>query len=109
MNREMLTEGRLGDLIVVGVIVKRLLKPIEKTPAYKLGLIDKKGKQTRRPETKEEKNSFTILDKFIFKIKKLVGHRVANLATFMLLLADLGDVEREYDLLVEDYHDVEKI
>lgn len=98
----MLTEGRLGDLIIVGVFVKRLLTPIKKTKAFKLGLIDEKGKKLRKPQTREERNSFTVLDKLIFKIKKLVGHRVANLATFMLILSDADiDIEREYNLLVE--------
>jgi len=97
---ELIQEGRLGDLIVIGVLVRKMLKPIEKTKAFQLGIIDKKGKRIKKPQTKDEKNAYTILDKFVFKLKRLLGHRVAVFSTFLLLLSDM-DYEQEYELLME--------
>lgn len=102
MDKELLQEGRLGDAIVVALIAKKLLKPIEKTDAYKLGLINEKGKRIRRPKTSEEKKAYTLLDKLVFKLKKLLGHRLANISTFLLLLSDV-DVEEEYEKLIQEY------
>lgn len=101
-KEDLLIEGRLGDAIVVAVIVRKMIKPIRKSAAYRLGIVNEKGKKIRKPETPEEKKNFTILDKFIFKLKYLLGHRVSNLATFLLLLSD-EDVEQEYEMLIEKY------
>lgn len=103
-DQELITEGRLGDLIVVAVLVRKIIKPIQKTDAFNLGLIDAKGKLLKKPGTKEEKNAYTILDKFVFKIKRLLGHKVSAMATFLLLLSDkdFENCEKEYDLLIEE-------
>lgn len=101
-DKFLLQEGRLGDLIIVGILVKRIIKPIEKSKAFQLGLIDKKGKLIRKPKTKEEKNAYTILDKFVFKIKRLLGTKATSLITFLLLLTDV-EYEKEYNLLMENY------
>ena len=100
-----LYEGRLGDALVVAVIVRKLLKPITSTEAYKLGLIDSKGKRIRKPENSKEKESYTILDKFIFKLKSILGHRVSILSTFLLLLSDIDydKCENEYNFLIEEF------
>jgi len=105
---DLLTEGRLGDLLVVAVIVKKLITPIEKSKAYKLGIIDKHGKRIRKPKTKQEKDAYTILDKFVFKLKRLLGHRVAVLSTFLLLLSDV-DIDNEYNLLIEKYQEKDNV
>ena len=85
--------GRAIDLFVTYRFIKLLVTPFEKTPAYKLGIIDKAGnrilpppingvRQTR-PEplrTSESKNAYTILHKLVFNIKKLFG-KVPGLRT----------------------------
>ena len=103
--------GRAIDLFVTYRFIKLLVTPFEKTDAFKLGVIDEKGnrimpppkggvRQTR-PEplrTTEEKNSYTILHKLVFNIKKifekLPGLRT-KLGTYAAALFLLKDTFKE--------------
>ena len=94
--------GRAIDLFVTYRFIKLLTMPFEKTEAYKLGIIDKDGKRnvqpgTTRPTqlaTSEEKNSYTILHKLIFNIKKIFSKvpglrtKVGTYAAALFLLKD---------------------
>ena len=88
----LLQEGRLIDYTIVFIMVKRLLKPIKKWDAFKLGLIDEDGKALRKPETKKEKDAYTILDRMILKIKDLIGKHKLKVITAFLLLKDSVDL-----------------
>ena len=81
--------GRAIDLFVTYRFLRLLTTPFEKTDAYKLGVIDDKGNRIRKPKstqpavelaTSELKNSYTILHKLVFNIKKLFG-KVPGLRT----------------------------
>ena len=85
--------GRAIDLFVTYRFIKLLVTPFEKTEAFKLGIIDKNGARILPPpvdgvrqtkpdklRTSEEKNSYTILHKLVFNIKKLFG-KVPGLRT----------------------------
>ena len=86
--------GRAIDLFVTYRFIKLLVTPFEKTPAYKLGIIDKDGNRIMPPPTKggvrqtkpkslntsEEKSAYTVLHKLVFNIKKLFG-KVPGLRT----------------------------
>ena len=99
--------GRAIDLFVTYRFIKLLVTPFEKTEAFKLGIIDKKGhrilpppvngvRQTR-PEplrTIDEKNAYTVLHKLVFNVKKLfekvpgLRTRVGTYAAALFLLKD---------------------
>ena len=85
--------GRAIDLFVTYRFIKLLVTPFEKTEAFKLGIIDETGNRVipppvagvrqTKPEplrTSEEKNSYTILHKLVFNIKKIFG-KVPGLRT----------------------------
>ena len=85
--------GRAIDLFVTYRFIKLLVTPFEKTPAYKLGIIDKAGNRIMPPpiagirqtkpkslNTIEEKSAYTVLHKLVFNIKKLFG-KVPGLRT----------------------------
>jgi len=85
--------GRAIDLFVTYRFIKLLVTPFEKTPAYKLGIIDKAGNRILPPpiagvrqtkpkslNTIEEKSAYTVLHKLVFNIKKLFG-KVPGLRT----------------------------
>jgi hypothetical protein len=86
--------GRAIDLFVTYRFIKLLVTPFEKTDAFKLGIIDKDGNRVippkpktgpwdKRPKplsTSEERNSYTVLHKLVFNIKKLFG-KVPGLRT----------------------------
>ena len=81
--------GRAIDLFVTYRFLKLLTTPFEKQDAYKLGIIDENGNRIRKPKstrpavelaTSELKNSYTILHKLVFNIKKIFA-KVPGLRT----------------------------
>ena len=95
--------GRAIDLFVSYRFLKLLTTPFEKTDAYKLGIIDKKGhrilkKDSTKPEvelaTSQQQSSYTILHKLVFNIKKLfqkvpgLRTKVGTYAAALFLLKD---------------------
>lgn len=88
----MFQEG-IGDTIVVYMIMKKLTRPWKEWPAYKLGLIDEDGKKLKKAVSKEERDAWTMLDRFIYRLKftmqKFVGKsRLASTLTTAYLLKD---------------------
>lgn len=75
------------------IIVKKLLTRIENTNAYKLGLVDTNGITVKVPESDDEKLALTLLDKFIFKIKRMLGPRANQLSNFLYVNSLEGGVE----------------
>ena len=72
--------GRAIDLFVTYRFLKLLTTPFEKVDAYKFGIIDKQGNRIKKPNstkpavelsTSELANSYTILHKLVFNIKKI--------------------------------------
>ena len=95
--------GRAVELFVTYRFLKLLTTPFEKTDAFKLGIIDANGHRIRLPKsskpaveltTSELKNSYTILHKLIFNIKKLFAKvpglrtKVGTYAAALFLLKD---------------------
>ena len=65
-----------GNIFFVYQFIKRLVTPFENTDAYKLGIIDEKGKVLRKRstlKTKEEKEAYTISDTMVFNLKKILA------------------------------------
>tara|TARA_Y100000004_G_scaffold62605_1_gene70141 strand:+ start:2353 stop:2940 length:588 start_codon:yes stop_codon:yes gene_type:complete len=68
--------GRAIDVLITYRIIKMLITPFEKQDAYKYGIIDKNGKvlrKTRELKTPKEKDSYTILHRFVFNLKRLIN------------------------------------
>ena len=95
--------GRAIDLFVTYRFLKLLTTPFEKQDAFKLGVIDKDGNRIRQPKstrpavelsTTELKNSYTILHKLVFNIKKIFAKvpglrtKVGTYAAALFLLKD---------------------
>jgi len=95
--------GRAIDLFVTYRFLKLLTTPFEKTDAFKLGIIDEKGNRIKKPKstrpavdltTTELKNSYTILHKLVFNIKKIFDKvpglrtKVGTYAAALFLLKD---------------------
>ena len=95
--------GRAIDLFVTYRFLKLLTTPFEKQDAYKLGIIDENGNRIRKPKstrpavelaTTELKNSYTILHKLVFNIKKIFAKvpglrtKVGTYAAALFLLKD---------------------
>ena len=86
--------SRAGDLVYTFRFLKLLVTPFEKTNAYKLGLIDDKGKKLRKPETSEEKSAYNPFHRIVFNIKKLIAKvpggssRIASYASALYLIKE---------------------
>ena len=95
--------GSAIDLFVTYRFLKLLTTPFKKTEAFKLGIIDDKGNRIRKKNstqpavelaTSQQKNSYTILHKLVFNIKKLFNKvpglrtKVGTYAAALFLLKD---------------------
>jgi chemotaxis signal transduction protein len=73
------------DSIITFILVKKLVTPIVRSDAYKLGLVNNSGKILREPVGEDEREALTILDKIVFKLKRLLGNKIINLQSFLYL------------------------
>ena len=95
--------GRAIDLFVTYRFLKLLTTPFEKVDAYKYGIIDKDGNRVKKKNsdevavdltTSQLKNSYTILHKLVFNIKKIFAKvpglrtKVGTYAAALFLLKD---------------------
>ena len=71
------------DAIISYMFIRKLATPIIKTDAYKLGIVGSNGKKIRELQTEADKNAFTILDQLIFKLKRLLGSKIAVFNSFL--------------------------
>lgn len=100
------------DLYIVYQFIKRLSTPFDETEAYRLGLIDDKGKRLKKASSKEEKDASTYFDRLIFNMKRLLAKvpggntRMGSYAAALLLLKE----EREHtvDNLLENMKTLKK-
>ena len=68
-----MTIKRAADAVYAYRFLKILNTKWENLPAYKLGLIDDRGKKLRSPKTAEEKNHYTLFHRLVYNIKRLIG------------------------------------
>ncbi len=94
--------GRAIDLFVTYRFIKILVTPFKEQDAYKLGVIDKDGNRILQPGTNKptilntikEKNSYTVLHKLVFNIKKIFAKvpglrtKLGSYAAALFLLKD---------------------
>lgn len=103
--------GRAIDLLITYRVIKMLVTPFEQTDAYKMGIIDKNGKVLRKAKTLttgKEKDSYTLLHRFVFNLKRLVnlipggksklGTYAAALGLLLKEQKDINQVELERNL-----------
>ena len=82
------------DQVLTYVLVQKLLTPIGKTKAFKIGLIDKTGRSIRIADNDEERESLGLLDKFIFKLKRMLNLNINQLNNFLYVNSLEGDVTK---------------
>ena len=105
--------GRAIDLFVTYRFIKLLVTPFDKTPAFKLGIIDKDGARVMEKTVSrgmqptqligdEMRSAYTVLHKLVFNIKKIFGKVPGlrtKLGTYAAALFLLKDTFKEH---VED-------
>lgn len=94
--------SRAIDLLITYRIMKLLVTPFDKQEAFKYGIIDKQGKVLRPWRTifkTAEKQSYTILHRFVFNLKRIL-QKVGlggRLGTFAIALATLIRENKEFE------------
>jgi hypothetical protein len=106
--------SRVIDALVAYRVLKLLVTPFNKTKAFALGIIDEKGKvlikskeikKMGNPERREFRNAYTLLIRFVFNLKRMLGKlgvrgkigsaAAAAIAFFKEEYGDNPEVERE--------------
>lgn len=89
-----LSEGRIVDAYMTFEFIRRLVTPFEKTKAYDLGIIDAQGNLLKRPSTPEEKKAYSIYDRLVFNLRRILMKlpfgktRLATFAAALFLLRE---------------------
>ena len=95
----------LVDTYITFRIIKTLVKPWDEQDAFKQGIIDKDGKVLKKYKslkTSAEKDSYTVLIRFIFNLKRLLNRIPGGSSKFgsyaaaaILLLKEEEENEKE--------------
>ena len=93
---------RAADLVYTFRFIKILNTKWENLPAYKLGLVDAKGKKLKSPRTPEEKSAYTFFHRLVYNIKRLIGQNklMSIPASFWLLREHCGLTNEELDTIL---------
>lgn len=102
---------RAGDLVYTFRFLKLLVTKFEDTDAYKLGIIDEKGKRikSKKVESSAEKAAYTTFHKLVFNVKKLMAKapggssKIASYAAALFLIKEhLGIEEKSLDKILNE-------
>lgn len=101
--------NRAVDLVITYRVVKMLVTPFERQPAFKYGIIDKDGKVLKKYtslQKREEKNAYTQLHRFVFNLKRILkrvglGGRLGSFAVALGLLLRENKEYVPYKTLIE--------
>lgn len=102
---------RAGDLVYTFRFLKLLVTKFEDTDAYKLGIIDEKGKRikSKKVESSAEKAAYTTFHKLVFNVKKLMAKapggssKIASYAAALFLIKEhLGIEEKNLDKILNE-------
>tara|TARA_R110001606_G_scaffold352935_1_gene503412 strand:+ start:174 stop:650 length:477 start_codon:yes stop_codon:yes gene_type:complete len=73
------------DDVLSFILIRKLVTPVSRTKAYKLGLVDGLGRVIKEPETTVEKKALTTHDRLIFKLRRMLGSRISELNNFLYI------------------------
>ncbi len=101
--------NRLVDLLITYRIVKLMATDFKDQEAFKFGIIDANGKQLRKNRelnTEAEKNSYTVLHRFVFNLKRILAKfglksSISNFATALALILKENQELIKYKSLIE--------
>ena len=108
--------SRTVDALIVYRILRLFATKIEDFDAYKLGIIDANGKKIKDPKTSEERNSWTMLTRFVLKVKSSLlkssdmnARRFLTFAAAVAILREHGEEAEEHLDLLELYMQDENV
>jgi len=101
--------NRLVDLLITYRIVKLMSTDFKDQEAFKFGIIDANGKVLRKSSklnTEAEKDSYTVLHRFVFNLKRILSKfglksSISNFATALALILKENQELIKYKSLIE--------
>lgn len=96
--------GRFVDNIIAYRILRLLTTPFTETDAYRLGIIDSKGRELKKMRdlhTDEELVAYTLLHRLVFRLKKMVekvpieNKKLVSFAAALALIKESVDNDHE--------------
>lgn len=111
--------SRILDNVIAYRVLSMLVKPFVDTDAYKLGIIDAKGKnliKTSDFKTEEQRDSYTYLHRLVFNMKKIINKlpggdsKLKSLVTALFLIKEYYESNsRSTSLMAERYESLMKM
>lgn len=104
------------DTLTIMRMLRLMVMPFEKWPAYETGVIDREGntlKKGKQRVTTDEKNSFTLFHRLTRNIKRLIGHipfgktLLGSFASVLFLIRE-SQMNNTMSLLNEDAETTEQ-
>lgn len=106
--------GRFVDSVIALRVLRLLTVPFNETEAFKLGIINEKGKELKRMaqlNTVAERDAYTLLHRLVYRIKRIVekvpveNKKVASYAAALSLIKEQLVLNKEPINLEELYLD----
>lgn len=103
--------SRLIDNLIAYRILSMLVTPFTDTDAFKLGIIDAKGKNLRKSsslKTSEEKDAYDYLSRLVFNMKKILmklpggDSKLKNIVAALFLVREYYENNEKSMSLMED-------
>ena len=91
--------SRIVDNLIAYKILRMLITPFDQTEAFRLGIIDAKGKTLRKTSTlstTQELEAFTYLNRLVFNMKKIINRLPGGESKMKSLVAALWLVKEQY-------------
>lgn len=96
--------SRFVDAIITYRILKKLVTPFTETDAFKMGIIDAKGRILKKfgdLNSPDERDAYTLLDRLVWRVKRIIernpfeNKKLANFVAALALIKEHHDDERD--------------
>ena len=96
--------SRFVDSIIAYRILQMLVTPFDKTDAYRLGIIDRTGKELKtmtQLNTVQEKDAYSILHRLVYRLKRIIekipieNKKLVSMAAAYSLIRENYDISKE--------------
>lgn len=96
--------SRFVDSIIAYRILKMLVTPFEDTDAFRLGIVDAKGKELKKMSnlnSVDERDAYSILHRMVFRLKRIIekvpveNKKLVSFAAALSLIKEHADATRE--------------
>ena len=105
--------SRIVDNVIAYRILTMLVRPFVETDAYRLGIIDSKGKNLIKPSelNSDQKDAYTVLHRLVFNMKKIINrlpggeNKLKSIVSALFLIKEYYETNnRSTSLMEERFH-----